>query len=83
MLYMFRTILVHLQEQLYKLYITFGICRYMPATQQPDIWYRHIYIIRIIKRDLRVVSKFCGASGLGLNIMPTRRTADHSVVLIY
>ena len=28
MLYMFRTILVHHQEQLYKLYIAFGICRY-------------------------------------------------------
>ena len=28
MLYMFRTVLVHHQEQLYKLYITFGICRY-------------------------------------------------------
>ena len=31
MLYMFRTILVHHQEQLYKLYIAFGICRYMPV----------------------------------------------------
>ena len=29
MLYIFRTILVHHQEQLYKLYIAFGICRYM------------------------------------------------------
>ena len=28
MLYMFRTVLVHHQEQLYKLYIAFGICRY-------------------------------------------------------
>ena len=28
MLYMFRTILVRHQEQLYKLYIAFGICRY-------------------------------------------------------
>ena len=28
---MFRTILVHHQEQLYKLYIAFGICRYMPV----------------------------------------------------
>ena len=27
MLYMFRTVLVHHQEQLYKLYIAFGICR--------------------------------------------------------
>ena len=44
MLYMFRTILVHQQEQLYKLYIAFGICRYHTsgccvaiATQQPDV----------------------------------------------
>ena len=50
MLYMFRTILVHHQEQLYKLYIAFGICRYVwllcccvvIATQQPDVWYRRI-----------------------------------------
>ena len=28
--YMFWTILVHHQEQLYKLYIAFGMCRYMP-----------------------------------------------------
>ena len=44
MLYVFRTVLVHLQEQLYKLYIVFGICRYHTsgccvaiATQQPDV----------------------------------------------
>ena len=35
MLYMFRTILVHHQEQLYKLYIAFGIWRYMPV---PYVW---------------------------------------------
>ena len=35
MLYMFRTILVHHQEQLYKLYIAFGVCRYMPV---PQVW---------------------------------------------
>ena len=29
MLYMFQTILVHLQEQLYKLYIAFGVGRYV------------------------------------------------------
>ena len=29
MLYMFRTILVHHQEQLYELYIAFGIRRYV------------------------------------------------------
>ena len=32
---MFRTVLVHHQEQLYKLYIAFGICRYMPV---PYVW---------------------------------------------
>ena len=44
MLYMFRTILVHHQEQLNKLYIAFRICRYHTsgccatiATQQPDV----------------------------------------------
>ena len=44
MVYMFRTILVHHQEQLYKLYITFGIRRYDTsgccvaiATKQPDV----------------------------------------------
>ena len=42
--YMFRTVLVHHQEQLYKLYIAFGICRYHTcgcclaiATQQPHV----------------------------------------------
>ena len=30
MLYMFRTVLVHHQEQLYKLYIAFGIYRHIP-----------------------------------------------------
>ena len=49
MLYMFRTILVHHQEQLYRLYIVFGTCRYHTsgccvtiATQQPHVWYRHV-----------------------------------------
>ena len=51
MLYIFRTILVHHQEQHYKLYFAFGISRYHTsgccvavaiATQQPDVWYRHI-----------------------------------------
>ena len=35
MLYMFRTLLVHHQEQLYKLYIAFGIRRYKPI---PYVW---------------------------------------------
>ena len=54
MLYMFRPILVHNQEQLYKLYVTFGICRYHTsgccvaiATQQPDVsTYTGIYQTR-------------------------------------
>ena len=29
MLYVFRTVLAHHQEQLYKLYIAFGICQYV------------------------------------------------------
>ena len=53
MLYMFRTVLVHHQEQLYKLAVPH--IWYMPvyagnirlavvsiAMQQPDVWYRHI-----------------------------------------
>ena len=51
MLYMFRTILVHHQEQLHKLYIAFGImpvhagtsgCCLAIAKQQPEVWYRHV-----------------------------------------
>ena len=34
---MFRTILVHHQEQLYKLYIAFGICRYHTSGYCVDI----------------------------------------------
>ena len=53
--YMFRTILVHHQEQLYKLYIAYtGICRYHTcgcrvaiAIQQPHVSaYTGIYQIR-------------------------------------
>ena len=51
---MFRTILVHHQEQLYKLYIAFGISRYHKsgccvaiATQQPDVpAYTGVYQMR-------------------------------------
>ena len=50
---MFRTVLDHHQEQLYKLYIVFGICRYHTsgccvaiATQQLDVSaYTDIYQI--------------------------------------
>ena len=51
MLYMFQTVLV--QEQLYKLYIAFGICRYhTSATQQPDVWYRLLCGYRHTKPDV-------------------------------
>jgi hypothetical protein len=56
MLYIFRTILVHHQEQLYKLYIPFGICRY--HTTDSGLWelYRHY---KHICRQLRVIFLFC------------------------
>ena len=51
---MFRTVSVHLQEQLYKLYIAFGICRYHTcgccvaiATQQPSA-FTHYLNIRMV-----------------------------------
>ena len=54
MLYVFRTVLVHHQEQLYKLYFAFGICRYHTAgccvaiaTQQSDVSaYTGVYQMR-------------------------------------
>ena len=56
MLYMFRAILVHLQEQLYKLYIAFGICRYHTcsccvdiATLQPHVSAYTKYDVQLIK----------------------------------
>ena len=52
-LYMFRNVLVHLQEQsFYKLYIAFCICRYHTsgiATQQPDVSAYTKYDIQLIK----------------------------------
>ena len=61
MFYMFRTVLVHYQEQLYKLYIAFGICRYHTsvccvaiATQQTDVpAYTGIYDVQLIKLFLK------------------------------
>ena len=74
MLYMFRTILVHLQEQLYKLYIAYGICRFHTsgccvaiATQQPDVpAYTDIYQMRctaykVAPEDGLIQSETCRA----------------------
>ena len=73
---MFRTILVHHQEQLYKLYIAFGICRYHAsgccvaiATQQTHVWYRHIpaytkcdvRLIKVAPDDGLIQSETCTA----------------------
>ena len=53
---MFRTILVHHQEQLYKLYIAFGICRYMPV---PYVWllcgYSHTRVLFILLVYIHIV----------------------------
>ena len=38
MLYVFRTVLFHLQEQLYKLYIAFGIYRYHTTARRTGIY---------------------------------------------
>ena len=72
---MFRTILVHLQEQLYKLYIALDISRYHKsgccaaiATQQPDVpAYTGIYQIRctaykVAPDDGLIQSETCRAS---------------------
>ena len=75
MLYMFRTVLVHHQEQLYKLYIAFDICRYHTcgccvavATQQTHVSaYTGIYQIRytaykVAPEDGLTQSETCRAS---------------------
>ena len=72
---MFRTVLVHHQEQLYKLYIAFGICRYHTsvccvaiATQQTDVpAYTGIYHMRctaykVAPDDRLIQSVTCRAS---------------------
>ena len=72
MLYMFRTVLVHHQEQLYKLYITFGICRYHTsgccvaiAIQQPDVSAYtkcDVQLIKVAPDDGLIQSETCRAS---------------------
>ena len=72
---MFRTMLVHHQEQLYELYIAFGICRYRTcgccvaiATQQPHVpAYTGIYQMRctaynVAPDDGLIQSETCRAS---------------------
>ena len=65
---MFRTILVHLQEQLYKLYIAFGICRYM-LIRVAVVWlytYQHIpnamTAYKVAPDDGLIWSETCRAS---------------------
>ena len=76
MLCMFRIVLVHHQEQRYKLYIVFGICRYHTSvccvaigTQQTDVSaYTGIYQMRrtaykkIAPEDGLIQSETCRAS---------------------
>ena len=69
---MFRTVLVHLQEQLYKLYIVFGICRYLTcgcrmaiATQQPHVSAYtkcDVQLIKVAPDDGLTESETCRAS---------------------
>ena len=72
MLYMFRTVLVHHQEQFYKLYIAFGICRYHTsgccvtiATQQPDVpayTKCDVQLVKVAPDDGLILSETCRAS---------------------
>ena len=62
---MFRTILVHHQEQLYKLYIAFGICRYMPVRSQTygtSIYQCDAQLIKVAPDDGLIQSETCTAS---------------------
>ena len=60
---MFRTILVHHQEQLYKLDIASGICRYV--WQRPDVpaYTKHnVQLIKVAPDDGLIQSETCRAS---------------------
>ena len=69
---MFWTILVHYQEQLYKLYMAFGICRYhtsgccvATATQYPDVpayTKCDVQLIKVAPDDGLTESETCRAS---------------------
>ena len=81
MLYMFRTVLVHLQEQLYKLYIAFGIFRYMlyvwlfcgyshtTATCMVSVIYRYMRCTayKVAPDDGLIQSETCTASNEKIN----------------
>ena len=59
---MFRTVLVHHQEQLYKLYIAFGICRYMQTYQHlPTHTKCDVQLIKVAPDDGLIQSETCGA----------------------
>ena len=55
MLYMFRTVLVHLQQQLYKLYIEFGICRYHKSDCCVAIAKQQINLSAYVKCDVQLI----------------------------
>ena len=67
MLYMFRTVLVHLQEQLYKLYIAFGICRYVwllcgcSQTYATRIYQMRCTVYKVAPDDGLIQSETCKA----------------------
>ena len=65
MLYMFRTVLVHHQEQVYKLYIAFGICRYMPVYVNKSgtgIYQMRCTAYKVAPDDGLIQSETCRAS---------------------
>ena len=62
MFYMFRTVLVHQQQQLYKLYIAFGICRYMPVYAGTGIYQMRCTAYKVAPDDGLTQSETCRAS---------------------
>ena len=61
MLYVFRTVLVHHQEQLYKLYIAFVMCRYV-ATQRTGIYQMRYTAYKVAPDDELIQSETRRAS---------------------
>ena len=66
---MFRTILVHHQEQLYKLYMAFGICRYMQmcgynhtTARRIGIYQMRCAAYKVAPDDGLIYSETCRAS---------------------
>ena len=65
MFYMFRTILVHLHVQLYKLYIAFGIYRYMLKRTSHLVYAGtkcDVHLIQFAPDDGLIESETCRAS---------------------